>query len=93
MAVKRRYFTSEGYKRLEKNPFVDKEMLRFIREKWREAARETMPSVKPPPPKGGQQETPPDRRASPAASDGQKKQAEEKAIRLMTATIRHLLHE
>ncbi len=29
------FFTPEGYSRLRKNPFVDEEMLRFIREKQR----------------------------------------------------------
>jgi hypothetical protein len=33
MKNKRSYFTADGYRRLARNPFVDKEMLQFIRRK------------------------------------------------------------
>ena len=92
MAGRRRFFTSEGYKRLEQNPFVDKEMLRFIREEWRREARKAPPE---PPPST-------DNRKRQAGNDGKKTarpQADtkqplnEKKLRMMTDTIKSMLRE
>ncbi|MBN1306849.1 MAG: hypothetical protein JXA18_02960 [Chitinispirillaceae bacterium] len=93
MPSKKRFFTTEGYKRLEQNPFVDKEMLRFVREKWRAAAAATPPE-KPPAAKNRQQKTHPGRRTSRSTvPESRKKRSEEDAVELMTAAIRRLLRE
>jgi uncharacterized protein YneF (UPF0154 family) len=92
MAGKRRFFTSEGYKRLEQNPFVDKEMLQFVREKWRREARKAAPAPSsstdgrtPLSGKGG-------RKSAHHQADNKQPLNEEK-LRMMTDTIKSLLRE
>ena len=86
MAGKRRFFTSEGYKRLERNPFVDKKMLAFMREEWRKEARNAAPDRQA---ATGKRSGRPDA----AAPDKTGSKLTEENIRRMTETIKSMLRE
>lgn len=45
MKKKRSYFTAEGYRRLARNPFVDRNMLQFIQDKAHISADDTKPTT------------------------------------------------
>jgi len=93
MAGKRNFFSSEGYQRLEKNPFVNKEMLQFIRGKWREAAHTAPQPVTTTSATGLSKSPQARKRVSGGSAKGKESAAKEKVIRLMTATIKSLLRE
>ncbi len=91
MDEKRRHFTPEEYERLVRNPFVDKKMLQFIRERSQQTARRT--------PRAGKQS--PDRPpavSSPQSAYGATAHSKttamnEKTIRLITDKIKTLLQK
>jgi hypothetical protein len=88
---KRRHFTPEECERLQRNPFVDKKMLEFVRERSQRTPRRA--------PRAGKQS--PDRPpavSSPQSSSGatphsQTTAMNEKTIRLITDKIKTLLQK
>lgn len=81
MKNKRNYFTAEGYRRLARNPFVDKEVLQFIRRKT-PADTAVSSSTRPNPGKTKGERIP-----------VRQTVLSEDAARLIAAAIKGLLHE
>jgi|GEM_PF-6677882 len=83
---RRRPLSSEEIRRLEKNPFVDKEMVQFLRKKQSGGAARFAPS--PATPASPQKGVPPR-----AETQNNERSINEKTIQLITAAIKGMMRE
>jgi hypothetical protein len=97
MGTKRQFFTPEGYRKLTQNPFVDKKMLQFVKDRTRQpppSSKTSLPDTAIEPQyRVEQQPIKKSRNVQRKSRDVSRSVMSEKAAKLIATAIKGLLRE